>query len=75
MSKLLDELERALKADPRSRRQIALAARVAESGICRWLSGQCGLSINSAEALAAALGLVITIGPAAGRKTGKSKER
>lgn len=74
MSEVLDALKRAIDRSGESRRQIAIRANVSESALCRLMAGERGLSIEGAEALAAALGLEIVIKPAK-RKVGKTKDR
>lgn len=73
MSKAIEQLKRAIDADPRTRRQICLAAGVAESIVCRLMSGERTIGFAAAERLAKALGLEITIGPAKPSKTNGKK--
>jgi transcriptional regulator with XRE-family HTH domain len=75
MAAILDTLRRAIREGDKSRYRLAQESGLAESALSRLMSGERGLSIEAAEKLAAALELVITIGPAAGQKTGKSKTK
>lgn len=70
MSKVLDALKRSIERSGESRRQIAIRANVSESALCRLMAGERGLSIEGAEALAAALGLEIVVRPTIRHKKG-----
>ncbi|MCE9589085.1 MAG: helix-turn-helix transcriptional regulator [Planctomycetes bacterium] len=61
MSKLLDELKRAMEADGRSRYRIAKDSGLTEAALSRLVSGERGLSVESAERLADVLDLKITL--------------
>lgn len=63
MPKLLDELKTAIDQSNVSRRSIAQESGVAESVICRLMSGERGVSIESYEKLADCLGLELTVKP------------
>lgn len=70
MAKVLDELKAALEASGKSRYRIAQDTRIAESGLSRLMSGERGLSIESAEVLADYLGLEIVVQPKSGSRKG-----
>lgn len=52
-----DQLRAALAADKRSLYAIAAAANVPRSAVCRYASGERSISLETAAALAEALGL------------------
>ncbi|MFM9994960.1 MAG: helix-turn-helix domain-containing protein [Phycisphaerales bacterium] len=60
---LLNELRRAIKADPRAPGRIADEAGVARSQVSRFLNAGHGLSVHNAERIAAALGLRVKLEP------------
>lgn len=63
VSQLLDKLRQAIIASGESRYRIANDAGIAESQLSRLMSGERGISVETAERLAAHLGLKITIEP------------
>lgn len=71
MAKMLDTLRRAVEDSDESRYRIAHGSGVAASQLTRLVSGERGLSIESAERLADYLGLEIIIRPK--RRTRKAK--
>lgn len=70
MAKMLDTLRRAVEKSDESRYSIAHGSGVAASQLSRLISGERGLSIESAERLADYLGLEINIRPKR-RRAGK----
>ncbi len=64
MSQILDALRTALAASEQTRYRIAQETGIAESVLSRLVRGERGVSIETAEVLAAYLGLSITIKPA-----------
>jgi transcriptional regulator with XRE-family HTH domain len=61
MGDLLGSLRAAIKSSGQSRYQIAKATGVAESVLSRFMSGERGLSIETAERIAAHLGLEVVL--------------
>lgn len=74
MAKVLDEIRAAIEASGKSRYRIAQDTGIAESGLSRLMSGERGLSIESAEVLAEYLGLEIVVRPT-WRQNRKAGER
>lgn len=70
MAKILDELKAAIEASGKSRYRIAQDTQIAESGLSRLMSGERGLSIESAEVLADYLGLELVVRPKQGTHKG-----
>lgn len=68
MSKILDTLREELEKTDESRYSIAHGSSVNASQLCRLVSGERGLSIESAETLADYLELEIIIRPKRGRR-------
>ena len=68
MSKILNTLRRAIETTDETRYSIARGSGVNASQLCRFVSGERGLSIESAETLADYIGLEIIIRPRRGRK-------
>jgi len=72
MSKLLDEIRRAIKASDKTRYRLSQETSIPQSQLSRFMTGETGLSIEAMERLTAALGLEVTIRPkTAGRTTEK----
>ena len=71
MAKMLDTLRRAVENSNESRYRIAHGSGVAASQLARLVSGERGLSIESAEKLADYLGLEITLRPKRRRRKAK----
>lgn len=74
MAKVLDELWAAMDASDDTRYRIAQATGIANSILSRFVNGERGLSIESAEKLADYLGLEIIVRPKR-RRTAKRKGR
>ena len=68
MGRILEEIRRAVEASGKTRYRIAKESGVAESQLCRLVSGERGLSVESVERLAECLGLEIVIRPKRRRK-------
>ena len=68
VSPLLDTLRQAILDAGESRNRIAQGSSVAASQLCRLISGERGLSIESAERLAEYLRLEIVVRPKQSRK-------
>lgn len=60
-SSVLDQLRSAIRASVRSQAELSRLAAVPESVISRLVRGERGCSIESAERIASALGLVIAL--------------
>lgn len=60
---LTDDIKRAVEAWPESRNRLANAAGLSPSALCRLMSGERGLSVDSLERLAEALGYEIVMRP------------
>lgn len=71
MARMLDTLRRAVEKSDESRYRIANGSGVAASQLSRLISGERGLSIESAERLADYLGLEIIIRPKRRRRKAK----
>jgi DNA-binding phage protein len=63
MSRLIDELRKAIERDERAPGEIAREAGIARSQLSRLLSGERGLNFDTAERLARVLNLEIIIRP------------
>jgi len=63
MSELLSELKRAMAESGKTRYRLAKESGVAESALCRLVSGERGLSVEAAEKLADAMGLRVVLQP------------
>ncbi len=68
MGSTADQLRRAIEASGKTRYRIAEEAGIAQSQLSRLMSGECGLSFETAERLANNLGLEIVIRPKRSRK-------
>ena len=61
---LLDDIRERIEASDKNRRRLALESGVAESGLCRFVSGERPeLNVGTAERLADALGMEIVLRP------------
>jgi len=61
MSQILDELQRRIQASGKSRYALSKETGIEESALSRFMAGTRGLSIDSIEKLAKALGCEIII--------------
>ncbi len=68
MSRILDEIRRAIRRSPKTRYRLWKETGIPESQLSRLMTGEKGLSFDSLERLAEALGLEIVIQP---KKTAK----
>jgi len=68
MSRVLDQLRKAVEASDENQCRIARGANIARSQLSRLMRGERGLSIEGIERLAEYLGLEITIRPKRRRK-------
>lgn len=69
---VLDAIRKAIEASGETRYRLWQATGISQSQLSRLMKGQAGLSVESLEKLAEALGLEIII-RSAKRKTGKAK--
>lgn len=67
MAALLNRLRKAIQTSGRTRYRISRATGVAESVLSRFVNGQTGLSVETAEKVAEYLGLEITLRPKSGK--------
>jgi len=74
MSKILDEIRKAIKASNKSRYRLSKDASIPQSQLSRLMTGEKGLSFEALERLVEALGLEIIIQQKKSRKTVKRKE-
>lgn len=63
MSRILDEIRRAIENSPKTRYRLSKDARIPESQLSRLMTGEKGLSFDSLDRLADALGLEVVIRP------------
>jgi hypothetical protein len=70
MSRILDEIRRAIEASDKTRYRLSLETRIPQSQLSRLMTGEKGLSFEALERLAEALGIEIVIRP---RKTRRKK--
>jgi len=63
MSKILDEIRKAIKANGKSRYRLSKDASIPQSQLSRLMTGEKALSVESLERLIDALGLEIIIRP------------
>ena len=63
MATILDSLRRAIEASKKSRYQLWRETGIDQGQLSRLMQGKSGLSVDSLERLAKALGLKITITP------------
>ena len=61
MSKILDEIRKAIKASDKSRYRLSKDASIPQSQLSRLMTGEKGLSFEALERLVEALGLEIVI--------------
>jgi len=66
MRPILNQVRAAIKASGKTRYRIAQETGIPESQLCRLMSAEAGLSIESLEKLAKCLGLEIIIRPKGG---------
>jgi transcriptional regulator with XRE-family HTH domain len=71
MSKLLDEIRRAIKASDKTRYRLSQETSIPQSQLSRFMTGEKGLSFDAMERLAAALGLEVVIRAKTRRKGSK----
>ena len=71
MSKLLDEIREAIKAGDKSRYRLSKEAKIPQSQLSRFMTGEKGLSFDAMERLAEALGLEIIIRPKRRQRKGR----
>ena len=74
MSRILQQLRKAIGASDKTRYRLSKETGIAQSQLSRLMKGQEGLSYDNLERLVDALGLEINIRPAKA-KGGKSKGR
>ncbi len=74
MSKVFDEIRKAIKASDKTRYQLWKETGIKQSQLSRLMSGESGVSVENLERLADALGLEIILRPAKA-KASKTKER
>jgi hypothetical protein len=63
MSKMLDEIRRAIKAGDKTRYRLSQETSIPQSQLSRLMTGEKGLSFEAMERLVDALGLEIVIRP------------
>ncbi|MGD0596780.1 MAG: helix-turn-helix transcriptional regulator [Sedimentisphaerales bacterium] len=68
MSKILDEIRKAIKASGKSRYRLSKDTSIPQSQLSRLMTGEKALSIESLEKLIKALGLEIIIRPKTTKK-------
>lgn len=73
MSKLVDEIRRAVETSGKTRYRIAKESGVSAGQLSRLVNGERGMTVDTIERLADYLGLQITIEPKA-PKTGKLRK-
>jgi transcriptional regulator with XRE-family HTH domain len=71
MSKILDEIRRAIEAGDKTRYRLSQETSIPQSQLSRFMTGEKGLSFDAMERLAEALGLEVVIRPKASRKRSK----
>lgn len=74
MSKILDEIRKAINASDKTRYRLWKETGITQSQLSRLMSDEAGVSVDNLELLAEALGLEIIIRPAKA-KARKAKER
>ena len=60
---MIEALRQAVEADPRTRAELSRESGIAQSVLCRLVRREVGISADTAERLAAVLGLEIIIRP------------
>jgi hypothetical protein len=73
MSKLLDEIRRAIRTGEKTRYRLSKEASIPQSQLSRLMTGEKGVSFDAYERLAEALGLEIIVRPKRARKKTKRK--
>jgi len=73
MAEILDRLRQAIRESGKTRYRLAEDSGIAESALSRLMSGERGLSIETADKLAETLGLEIIIRPVK-REAGKARD-
>ena len=68
MSKIVEQIRKAVQASPKTRYRLSKESGVSEAQLSRLVNHKCGLSADNLERLADVLGLEITIRPKVGRK-------
>ena len=63
MSKILDEIRRAIQASDKTRYRLSQETGIPQSQLSRLMTGEKGLSFDATERLAEALGIEIIIRP------------
>ena len=63
MSKIYNKIRAAIEQSDKSRYRIAKDLEIKESGLCRFMKGNCGLSVERLELLAEYFDLEIVIRP------------
>lgn len=71
MESILEQIRKAISACGQTRYRISKETGIGEPQLCKLMSGQAGLSVESLEQLAEYLGLEIIIQPKRKRKGGK----
>lgn len=74
MSQILDQIRKAMEGSDKTRYRLSKETGIDQAQLSRLLTGEVGLSVETLERLAEALGQEIIIRPAK-RKAGKTKER
>ena len=69
MATVLEQVRRAIKASSKTRYRLSKETGIGEPQLCKLMAGKAGLSIESLEELAKALGLEVVIRPK--RKKGR----
>ncbi|MHC4501428.1 MAG: helix-turn-helix domain-containing protein [Planctomycetota bacterium] len=73
MSKILDEIRKAIKASDKSRYRLSKETSIPQSQLSRLMTGEKGLSFEALERLTDALGLEIIVQKKKTRKPAKPK--
>lgn len=68
MSEILQAIRKAITAGVKSRYQLSRETGIDQAQLCRLMKGECGMGVDNAERLAAALGLEITVRKAKGKQ-------
>jgi hypothetical protein len=71
MSKILDEIRRAIEAGDKTRYRLSQETSIPQSQLSRFMTGEKGLSFDAMERLTEALGLEVVIRPKKSRKRAK----
>jgi len=73
MAKIYEQLRRAIESGDKTRYRLWQETGVDQGQLARFMAGESGLSVESTERLAEALGLEIVVRPKETRKTAKRK--